>query len=100
MREKARGNDNNLSYVPSERKEEIKSGTSGYGSFVVPYFQPPTSTTDCLHTHLQYTVVSLNGAYFVGQQQNINSPSGPRTVYFSTSPRLWEPETNAIQNMG
>ena len=25
------------------RKEEIKSGTSGCGSFVVPYFQPATS---------------------------------------------------------
>ena len=48
-REKARGNNNDLSYVPSERKEEIKSGTSGCGSFVVPYFQPATSTTDHLH---------------------------------------------------
>ena len=26
------------------RKEEIKSGTSGCGSFVVPYFQPATSS--------------------------------------------------------
>ena len=32
-----------LSYVPSKRKEEIKPGTSGCGSFVVPYFQPATS---------------------------------------------------------
>ena len=48
-REKVRGNNNDLSYVPSKRKEEIKSGTSGCGSFVVPYFQPATSTTD----HLQ-----------------------------------------------
>ena len=32
-----------------KRKEEIKSGTSGCGSFVVPYFQPATSTTDHLH---------------------------------------------------
>ena len=48
-REKARGKNNDLSYVPSKRKEEIKSGTSGCGSFVVPYFQPATSTTDRLH---------------------------------------------------
>ena len=48
-REKARGNNNDLSYVASKRKEEIKSGTSGCGSFVVPYFQPATSTTDHLH---------------------------------------------------
>ena len=47
-REKARGknNNNDLSYVPSKRKEEIKSGTSGCGSFVVAYFRPATSTTD------------------------------------------------------
>ena len=37
-REKAKGNNNDLSYVPSNRKEEIKPGTSGCGSFVVPYF--------------------------------------------------------------
>ena len=54
MREKARGNNNGPSLVPSKRKEEIKSaksakrkeeiksGTSGCGSFVVPYFQPAT----------------------------------------------------------
>ena len=41
-REKARGNNDDLSYVPSKRKEEIKSGTSGCGSFVVPNFQPVT----------------------------------------------------------
>ena len=46
--EKARGNNNGLSHVPSNRKEEIKSGTSGCGSFVVPYFQHVTST-DRLH---------------------------------------------------
>ena len=40
---KARGNNNGLSHVPSER-EEIKSGTSGCGSFVVPYIQPDTLT--------------------------------------------------------
>ena len=51
-REKARGNKNGLSYVASKRKEEIKSGTSGCGSFVVPYFQPATSTTDRLHLAL------------------------------------------------
>ena len=45
VREKARGTNNDLSYVPSKRKEEIKSGTSGCGSFVVPYFQPATSTS-------------------------------------------------------
>ena len=42
-REKARGNNDDLSYVTSKRKEEIKSGTSGCGSFVVPNFQPVTS---------------------------------------------------------
>ena len=47
-REKARGNNNDLSHVPSKRKEEIKPGTSGCGSFVVPYFQPATSI-DRLH---------------------------------------------------
>ena len=47
-REMARGNNNDLSHVPSKRKEEIKSGTSGCGSFVFPYFQPATSTTDRL----------------------------------------------------
>ena len=30
---------------PSKRKEEIISGTSGCGSFVVPYIQPATSIT-------------------------------------------------------
>ena len=44
----ARGNNNGLSHVPSKRGEEIKSGTSGCGSFVVPYIQPATST-DLLH---------------------------------------------------
>ena len=48
-REKAIGKNNDLSDVPSKRNEEIKSGTSGCGSFVVPYFQPAASTTD----HLQ-----------------------------------------------
>ena len=40
---KARGNNNGLSHVPS-KWEEIKSGTSGCGSFVVPYIQPDTLT--------------------------------------------------------
>ena len=40
-REKARGNSNGLSHVPSKRKEEIKSGTSACGSFVVPYCHRP-----------------------------------------------------------
>ena len=39
-REKARGKNNGLSHVPSKGKEEIKSGTSGCGSFVVLYFHP------------------------------------------------------------
>ena len=47
-RVKARGKNNDLSHVPSKGKEEIKSGTSGCGSFVVPYFQP-ASSTDHLH---------------------------------------------------
>ena len=42
-REKTRGNNDDLSYVTSKRKEEIKSGTSGCGSFVAPNFQPVTS---------------------------------------------------------
>ena len=40
-REKARGNNNGLSHVTSKRKEEIKSGPSGCGAFVVPYFHRP-----------------------------------------------------------
>ena len=43
-REKARRNNNDLSHVPAKRKEEIKSGTAGCGSFVVPHFQPATAT--------------------------------------------------------
>jgi len=42
-RDKARGNNNGPSYVPSKRKEEIKSGTSVCGRFVVPYVQPAAS---------------------------------------------------------
>ena len=49
VREKAKGNTNGLSHVPSKRKEEIKSGTSGCGSFVGAYFQPATSI-DGLHS--------------------------------------------------
>ena len=47
-REKPTGNNKDLSHAPSKRKEEIKPGASGCGSFVVPYFQPATST-DRLH---------------------------------------------------
>ena len=56
-REKARGNNNDLSQVKSKKrkkrkeKKERNSGTSGCGSFVVPYFQPATSTD-----HLQEDV--------------------------------------------
>ena len=57
-REKARGNNNDLSYVPSKRKEEIKSGTSGCGSVVVPYFQPLTSTTNHLHISI-YRLIDI-----------------------------------------
>jgi len=49
VQEKVRGNDNGPKHVPSKRKEEIKSGTSGCGSFVVPYFQPATSIN---HLHM------------------------------------------------
>ena len=42
-REKAIGNNNGLSHVPSKRTEEVKSGTSGCSSFLVPYFQPVIS---------------------------------------------------------
>ena len=45
LSETTRGKNNDLSHVPIKRKEEIKSGTSGCGSFVVPYFQPATSPT-------------------------------------------------------
>ena len=41
--QKLRGNDNSPSHVPPKRKEAIKSGISGCGSFVVPCFQPATS---------------------------------------------------------
>ena len=41
--QKLRGNDNSPSHVPPKRKEAIKSGISGCGSIVVPYFQPATS---------------------------------------------------------
>ena len=58
-REKARGKKNDLSHVPSKRNEEIKSGTSGCGSFVVPYFQPATSTTD----HLQCLTLAFESEY-------------------------------------
>ena len=47
-REKARGKNNDLSHVPPKGKEGITSRTSGCHSFVVPYFQPATSTTDYL----------------------------------------------------
>ena len=57
-REKARGNNNDLLYVPLKRKEEIKSETSGCGSFVVPYFQPATSI-DRLHSY-SYTLQQYN----------------------------------------
>ena len=51
-REDEREEQRPLLYVPSKRKEEIKSGTSGCGSFVVSYFQPATSTTGHLHLAL------------------------------------------------
>ena len=63
-REKARGNNNGLSNVPSKRKKEIKSGTSGCGSFVVPYFQPATSSTDRLY-------LALRTGLEVGKPNNI-----------------------------
>ena len=56
-REKARGKNNDLSHVPSKREEEIKSGTCGCGAFVVPYFQPATST-DRLHMYI-YICLSI-----------------------------------------
>ena len=59
VREKARGKNNDLSYAPSKRKEEIKLGTCGCGSLVVPYFQPETST-DRLHNY-----VCMNGIFWV-----------------------------------
>ena len=47
-----------------QKKRKIKSGTSGCGSFVVPYFQPATSTTD--HWHL-----ALRPGLEVGKPNNI-----------------------------
>ena len=66
-REKARRNNNDLLYVPTKRKEEIKSGTSGCGSFVVPYFQSATST-DRLH-------LALRSGLEVGKPNNIPANS-------------------------
>ena len=67
-----------LSYVPSKRKEEIKSGTSGCGSFVVPYFQPAISTTDHLH-------LALRAGLEVGKPNNI--PANNRRAPNSHSQR-------------
>ena len=50
-------------YHPKEKKE-IKSGTSGCGSFVVPYFQPATSSTDRLY-------LALRTGLEVGKPNNI-----------------------------
>ena len=56
--EKASRNNNGPSRVPSNRKEEIKSGTSGCGSFDVPYFHPATSIIR-LHLHKRFFVVRI-----------------------------------------
>ena len=63
--EKARGKNNDLSHVPSKRNEEIKSGTSGCGSFVVPYFQPATSTTDHLQMYERVYFTPCHGLNFL-----------------------------------
>ena len=43
-REKARGNNKRpLACTIKKKRKEIKPGTSGCGSFVIPYFQPSTS---------------------------------------------------------
>ena len=49
-------------YHPKEKK---KSGTSGCGSFVFPYFQPATSTTDRLQLHIYISCVcqTVVGSY-------------------------------------
>ena len=62
-REKTSGNTNGLSHVLSKRKEEIKPGTSGCGSFVVPYFHPAASI-DRLH-------LALRSGLEVGKPSNI-----------------------------
>ena len=61
--DKARGNNNSPLHVPSKRKEEIRSGTCGCVSFVVPYFQPATSI-DRLH-------LALRAGLEVGKPYNI-----------------------------
>ena len=48
MREGEREEQRPLACNIKKTTEEIKSGTSGCRLFVVPYFQPATST-DCLH---------------------------------------------------
>ena len=63
--ETATGNSNGLSHVPSKRKEEIKPGTSGCGSFVVPYFQPATSTNHLLCFAASYAVSQTTSQLFI-----------------------------------
>ena len=78
-REKARGNNNDLSHARSNRKEEIKSGTSGCGSFVVPYFNlllPPNvynnnnnnNNNSCIHLYRRY----INLFFYCMLHNNLN----------------------------
>ena len=62
QRERKRGNNNGPSHVPSNRKEELKSGASGCGSFVVPYFQPAASTH---RLHMSDLALALPMIYIV-----------------------------------
>ena len=81
-REKARGKNNDLSHVPSKRKEEIKSGTSGCGSFVVPYFQPATSTTDHLHVGHHSTSKSSHVVFYSkSESRHVGSLSKSESRY-------------------
>ena len=55
-REKARGKNNDLSYVRSKRKEEIKSGTSGCGSFVKLFLTSNLQLPPTVYTYLWHKV--------------------------------------------
>ena len=72
-REKARGNNNDPSHVPSKRKEEIKSGTSGCGSFVVPYFQPATSTDRLQKENMSFMLIAFNVTVTACKLQTIST---------------------------
>ena len=90
-REKARGDTNCLSWIPSKqqqnknKKKKKKTGTSGCGSFVVAYFQPTTSI-DRLHMHATKSVgvlVKFSKLVFKGKGLR---QRGPLRVWFQNGP--------------